>query len=176
MTRNISQFSVFKQLSKQPWPTQPIGLGPWSQPDDCSCHIVTQKPRPSLGFQTSVLSWELLTTPIMGKNHWPRDPPPLQEGDISDRMSNLSNPLILALTSDARDLESGLTQKSWPSLGSQTSVLRLLAHKPSILAIQNYNAALCLPTRRKTLLSLATQKPPMRINQLHPKYIGWLGH
>ena len=69
-----------------------------------------------------------------------------------------------------------LTQKPRPSLVSQTFVLRLLAHKPSSLAIQNYNAALCLPSRRNTLPSGATQKAQMRINlqaiQLYPTYIG----
>ena len=91
-------------------------------------------------------------------------------------MSNLSVRLILALTSDARDLDSGLTQKTRPSLGSQTSVLRLLAYKPSSLAIQNYNAALCLFTRRKTLPSGPTQNPQMRMNlhaiRLYPTYVG----
>ena len=56
-----------------------------------------------------------------------------------------------------------LTQNPRPSLGSQTSVLRLLSHKPSSLAFQNYNAALCLRSRRKTLPPGATQKPQMRI-------------
>ena len=69
-----------------------------------------------------------------------------------------------------------LTQKARPSLGSQTSVLTLLAHKPSSLAIQNYNAALCMPSRRKSLPSGDTQKPQMGIKlkdiQLYPKYIG----
>ena len=51
----------------------------------------------------------------------------------------------------------GLTQKPKPSLCSQTFVVRLLAHKPSSLAIQNYNAALCRPSRRKTLSSGANQ-------------------
>ena len=91
-------------------------------------------------------------------------------------MSNLSDRLILALTSDARDLDTGLTQKRRPSLGSQTSVLRLLAHKPYSLAIQNFNAALCLFSIIKTLPSGATQKPQMGINllaiRLYPKYIG----
>ena len=101
---------------------------------------------------------------------------PLQGGSIRNRMSNLSDRLIVALPSDARDLDSGHTQKHRPSLGSPTSVLRLLAHKPSSLAIQNYNAAIFLHSRRKTLPSGATQKPQMGINlhaiRLYPKYIG----
>ena len=43
-----------------------------------------------------------------GKHPWPRDPPPLQKGAIRDRMFNLSDRLILPLTSNARALDSGL--------------------------------------------------------------------
>ena len=60
-----------------------------------------------------------------------------------DTNSNLSQRLILALTSDAGDLDSASaewacrarTLKPHPSLCSQTSVITLLAQKPSILGI-----------------------------------------
>ena len=55
--------------------------------------------------QKNLCSLELLTTPIVGKPPWPRDPTPLKEGAIRNRKSNLSDRLILALTSDARDLD-----------------------------------------------------------------------
>ena len=63
----------------------------------------------SIVLRKNLCSLELLTTPIVGNPPRPRDPPPpLQEVAIRDRMSNLSDRLILALTSEARDLDSGL--------------------------------------------------------------------
>ena len=108
----------------------------------------------------------------MGKPPWPRDPPPpsrrghLGQNVLTERLSD-PRPDFRCTRSRFRSVDCAchiLTQKPRPSLGSQTSVLSVLAHKPSSLAIQNYNAALCLPSRRKTLLSGATQEPQMRIN------------
>ena len=76
--------------------------------EPCSEFFPGAKQQVSIFLQNKLCSWELLTTPIVGKHPWPRDPPPVQEVAIRDRMSNLSDCLILALTSDARDLDSGL--------------------------------------------------------------------
>ena len=68
----------------------------WSQPTRHNCLAEESL---QLGASQNSHLW---------KTQWPPDPPPLQEGAIRDRMSNLSDRLILALTSDARDLDSGL--------------------------------------------------------------------
>ena len=68
---------------------------------------------------------------------------PLHEEAIMDTNSSLSQRLILALTSDAGNLDSAtqewthhaLSPKQNISLCFQTSVLTLLAHKPSRLGI-----------------------------------------
>ena len=108
----------------------------------------------------------------MGKPPWPRDPPPpsrrVHQGQtVQPERSSDPRPDFRCTRSPFRSVDCAchiLTQKPRPSLGSQTSVLTLLDHKPSILAIQNYNAALCLSSRRKTLPSGDTQKPQMRSN------------
>ena len=129
----------------------------------------------AVGSFSQLPSWEnphgLVIHPPSRRGH--------QGQNVQPERSSEPRPEFRCMRSRFRSVDCAchsLTQKPWPSLGSQTSVLRLLAHKPSNLAIQNYNAALCLPSRRKTLPSGATQKPPMRINLLHPKYIGLLGH
>ena len=69
--------------------------------------------------------------------------PPLHEGAIMDTYSSLSQRLILSLTSDAGDFDSASAEWACSALGSnphtslcfQTSVLTLLAHKPSLLGI-----------------------------------------
>ena len=70
-------------------------------------HWPGAKQQVSIVLQKTLCSLELLTTPIVGKPPWPREPP-IHEGAIRDRNSNLSDCLTLALTSDARDLDSGL--------------------------------------------------------------------
>ena len=99
----------------------------WSQPTGLNCPA------------GNLCSWELLTTHIVRKTHGLVIPPPLHEGAIRDIKSNLRNSLILTLTSDARDLDSGLyivpamsSPRPKPSLCPQTSVLRPMAHKPPV--------------------------------------------
>ena len=58
----------------------------WSQPTGLNCPV-----EESLQLVASHNSHR-------GKTPMPCDPPPLQEGAIRDRMSNLSDRLILALT------------------------------------------------------------------------------
>ena len=103
-------------------------------------------------------------------------------------ISNQSQCLILALTSDAGDLDvesaewacHALAWKPNPSLCSPTSVLTLLPPSPPDWEFRSHNGALCLPTQRKTLPYGAAQKPQMRINlhatRPHPNYIGCPGH
>ena len=86
--------------------------------------------------------------------------------------SSLSKRLTLALTSDAGDLDSAseecafraLSQKPNPSLCFQTSVLTLLAHNPSRLAILEPQRSTLPVHQKKKVPYEAAQKPQMRIN------------
>ena len=73
----------------------------------CSESLAWSQQQASIVLQKTLCSLELLTIPIVGKPPLPRDAP-LNEGAIRVRNSNLSDLLILALTSDARDLYSVL--------------------------------------------------------------------
>ena len=75
---------------------EPCSESSWSQPTGLNCPA-----EKSLKLGASHNSHH-------GKTPMPGDPPPFQNGAIRDRMSNLSDHLILALTSDARDIDSGL--------------------------------------------------------------------
>ena len=96
---------------------------------DRVCHTYISKHKPSLCFQTSVatvlahtpyilgpLEPHLMTVRAISKGILPIPLATLHEGAVMDRNTKLSQHLILALTSDARDLDSAL--QSMPALPS----------------------------------------------------------
>lgn len=102
--------------------------------------------------------WSLSQLPTWENRDGFLKPPPLSEGEIMDRNSNLSQRLILALNSDARHLDS--VPQSVPALPSplnlcETSVLQCPSShswppRPHVWQFWTHKAALCLPSRKKT--------------------------
>ena len=114
--------------------------------------------------------------------------PPLHEGAIMNTNSSLRHCLILALNSDAGDLDSAsagwacraLGPKPNPSLCFQNSVLTLLDHRPSCLGIQGPQRSTLHAHHKKIIPYGVAQNPPMRINllgpQQYPNSIGYSKH
>ena len=94
-----------------------------------------------------------------------------------DTKSSQSERLTLALTSGAGDLDS--TSVDWAclalgpipnqSLCFQTSVLTLLAHKPSGLGILELQSRTLPPHQKENMLYGAAPKPQIRVNLHGPR-------
>ena len=105
-----------------------------------------------------------------------------------DTNGSLSQGLIVILISEEGNLDSSTAEwaccalgpKLTPSLCSQTSVLTVLAHKPSSLGIREPQCTTLTVQQRKKLPYGAGEKTQRRINlhstRLHPNYIGCPGH